>query len=65
MISRIFEMSKGNNHLKIKDMKKYYVNGQEITEQEAKAIEARNAEYMSSTNFSLWAKCEFITVVTK
>lgn len=41
-------------------MKKYYVNGQEITEQEA-----RNAEYMSSTDFSLWAKCEFITVVTK
>ena len=58
-------MSKGNNQLKIRDMKKYYVNGQEITEQEAKAIEARNAEYMSSTDFSLWAKCEFITVVTK
>lgn len=58
-------MSKGNNHLKIRNMKKYYVNGQEITEQEAKAIEARNAEYMSSTDFSLWAKCEFITVVTK
>lgn len=57
-------MSKGNNHLKIKDMKKYYVNGQEITEQEAKAIEARNAKYMSSTDFSLWAKCEFITVIT-
>lgn len=46
-------------------MKKYYVNGTEITEQEAKTIEARNAEYMSSTDFSLWAKCEFITVVTK
>ena len=46
-------------------MKKYYVNGKEITEQEAKAIEARNAEYMSSPDFSLWAKCEFITVVTK
>ena len=58
-------MSKGNNHLKIRNMKKYYVNGMEITEQEAKAIEARNAEYMSSTDFSLWAKCEFITVVTK
>lgn len=46
-------------------MKKYYVNGREITEQEAKTIEARNAEYMSSTDFSQWAKCEFITVVTK
>lgn len=45
-------MSKGNNQLKIKDMKKYYVNGMEITEQEAKTIEARNAEYMNGTDFS-------------
>lgn len=45
-------------------MKKYYVNGKEISEQEAKAIEAKNAEYMSSTDLSLWAKCEFITVIT-
>jgi hypothetical protein len=61
---RIFEVSKGNNHLKLEDMKKYYVNGKEISEQEAKAIEAKNAEYMGSTDFSLWAKCEFITVIT-
>lgn len=48
-------------------MKKYYVNGIEITENEAKAkaIEAKNAEYMNSNDFSLWAKCEFITVITK
>lgn len=59
-----FEVSKGNNHLKLEDMKKYYVNGKEISEQEAKVIEAKNAEYMSSTDFSLWAKCEFITVIT-
>lgn len=45
-------------------MKKYFVNGKEISEQEAKAIEAKNAEYMGSTDFSLWAKCEFITVIT-
>jgi hypothetical protein len=57
-------VSKGNNHLKLEDMKKYYVNGKEISEQEAKTIEAKNAEYMSSTDFSLWAKCEFITVIT-
>lgn len=57
-------MSKGNNHLKLEDMKKYFVNGKEISEQEAKAIEAKNAEYMSSTDLSLWAKCEFITVIT-
>lgn len=43
-------------------MKKYYVNGIEITENEAKAIEAKNAEYMNSND---WAKCEFITVITK
>lgn len=61
---RIFEVSKGNNYLKLEDMKKYYVNGKEISEQEAKAIEAKNAEYMKSTDFSLWAKCEFITVTT-
>lgn len=65
MVSRIFEVPKGNNQLKIKDMKKYYVNGLETTEQEAKAIEARNAEYMGSIDFSQWAKCGFITVVTK
>lgn len=46
-------------------MKKYYVNGIEITENEAKAIEAKNAEYMNSNDFSLWAKCEFITVIAK
>lgn len=47
-------------------MKKYYVNGIEITENEAKAIEAKNAEYMNSNDFSpLRAKCEFITVITK
>lgn len=57
-------MSKGNNHLKLEDMKKYYVNGKEISEQQAKAIEAKNAEYMASTDFSLWGKCEFITVIT-
>lgn len=45
-------------------MKKYFVNGKEISEQEAKVIEAKNAEYMSGTDFSLRAKCEFITVIT-
>ena len=44
-------------------MKRYYVNGKEISEQEAKAIEAKNREYMSSTDFSLWAKCQFVVVV--
>lgn len=46
-------------------MKKYFVNVTQISEQEAKAIEAKNREYMNSNDFSLWAKCEFITVVNK
>lgn len=44
-------------------MKKYFVNGKEISEKEAMAIEVKNKEYMSSNDFSLWAKCEFITVI--
>lgn len=46
-------------------MKRYFVNGKEISEQEAKAIEVKNQEYMNSSDFSLWAKCEFITVINK
>ena len=43
-------------------MKKYFVNGKEISEKEAKLIEKRNKEYMESGDFSLMAECEFITV---
>lgn len=46
-------------------MKRYFVNGKEISEQEAKVIEVKNQEYMNSNDFSLWAKCEFITVINK
>lgn len=46
-------------------MKRYFVNGKEISEQEAKATEAKNQEYMNSNDLSLWAKCEFITVINK
>lgn len=46
-------------------MKRYFINGNEISEQEAKAIEAKNQEYMNSNDFSLWAKCEFIIVINK
>ena len=46
-------------------MKRYFVNGKEISEQEPKAIEAKNQEYMNSNDLSLWAKCEFITVINK
>ena len=46
-------------------MKRYFINGKEISEQEAKAIEARNKEYINSNDISLWAKCKFITVSNK
>ncbi len=46
-------------------MKRYFVNGKEISEPEAMAIDAKNQEYMNSNDLSLWAKCEFITVINK
>ena len=46
-------------------MKKYFVNGKQITESEAKAIKKRNQEYMNSGDFSLIAKCEFIVIIKK
>ena len=42
---------------------KYFLNGQEISQQEAKAIEEKNKEYMNSGDFSQLLKCQFITVV--
>lgn len=46
-------------------MKKFYLQGKEISEQEAKAIEAKNKKYINSNDISLWAKCKFITVINK
>lgn len=46
-------------------MKRYYLQGKEISEQQAKAIEAQNKEYMNSNDFTLLGKCQFIIVVTK
>ena len=44
-------------------MKKYYLNDHQISEQEALDIKARNMEFLESRDFSLWAKCQFISVV--
>ena len=41
-------------------MKKYFVNGKQISEKEAKAIEKQNKEYMNSGDWNLIAKCEHI-----
>ena len=63
--SRIFEVSKGNNHLKIKDMKKYYVNGKEITEQEANEIKKENARLQKSLDLNDWLGIQWITEISK
>ena len=66
MIScRIFEVSKGNNHLKIKDMIKYYVNGKEITEQETKEIKKENARLQKSLDLNDWLGIQWITEISK
>ena len=44
-------------------MKRYYLQGKEISEKQAKAIEAKNQKYISSNDFTLWAKCQFVTVM--
>lgn len=49
----------------VRDVRSAIKIGKEISEQEAKAIEVKNQEYMNSNDFSLWAKCEFITVINK
>lgn len=52
-----------NRRTKKNNMKKYFVNGKQITEIEAKVIEARNREYMNSGDWSQIAKCEFIVII--
>lgn len=53
------------NQLKIKDMKKYYVNGKEITEQEAAEIKTKNAELQKSTDLNDWLGIQWITEIEK
>lgn len=44
-------------------MKRYFLNGAEITEEQAKEIEKQNQIYLNSGDFEQIAKCEFITVI--
>lgn len=57
------EKNQGFNNKKFRDMKRYFLNGKQITEQEAKTIEARNQEYLNSGDWDLIAKCEFVVVI--
>lgn len=44
-------------------MKRYFVEGKEITAEEAKEIKKKNAEYFNSGNMSDLLKIKFITVI--
>jgi hypothetical protein len=44
-------------------MKRYFVNGKEITEAEAKEITENNNKYMASNDFNEMLKIKFIVVI--
>ena len=59
-------MSKGNNNnLKIKIMTKYYINGKEITKEEANNVKAKNAELQKSKDLNDWLGIQWIVEINK
>ena len=44
-------------------MKKYYVSGKEITQEEAREIERKNNEYLANGNIEDMLKIKFIVVI--
>lgn len=44
-------------------MKRYFVNGKEITKQEAELIEKNNNEYLNSGNMEDMLNIKFIVVI--
>lgn len=59
-------MSKGNNNnLKIKIMTKYYIDGKEITKEEANNVKAKNAELQKSKDLNDWLGIQWITEIKK
>jgi hypothetical protein len=44
-------------------MKRFYVNGKQISESEARAIDAKNIEYMKRGDWDSLAKIQFITII--
>ena len=65
-INPIFVVSKGNNNnLKIKIMTKYYINGKEISKEEAENVKAKNAELQKSDNLNDWLGIQWIIEINK
>lgn len=46
-------------------MKRYYIDGVEVTEEEAKETERKNREYIKSPDISDWKKCRIIIAVNR
>lgn len=46
-------------------MKTYYLNGKQITEAEAKRIEAENYNFLKSENIADWKNCKFIIEIER
>lgn len=44
-------------------MKRFFVDGIEITEEEARKIERKNTEYLNSGDFEAMLNIKFITVI--
>ena len=51
--------------LKLEIMKKYYVNGKEIIEQEANEIKKENARLQKSLDLNDWLGIQWITEISK
>ena len=59
-------MSKeNNNNLKIKIMTKYYINGKEITKEEANNVKAKNAELQKSKDLNDWLGIQWVVEINK
>lgn len=44
-------------------MKRYFVNGKEISKAEAEQIIKTNEELMKSNNIEDWAECKFVVII--
>ena len=44
-------------------MKRYFVNGKEISEFEAFLIKKQNEEYLKSDDLTDWLNCKFVAVI--
>lgn len=44
-------------------MRKYFVDGKQITEKQAEEIKLQNNRILKSSNISDWEKCKFIVVI--